>query len=106
MPSLNSNGWGIEKQLQQKWGDRPVFKAFNFCAPSCPEQVLAEIKAQGFDKLLIYPPPFWLSIPSLLVASLLSKSTSSPGGYSDTEHWVKRSTLHPLPFTTNPPTSI
>jgi protoporphyrin/coproporphyrin ferrochelatase len=47
---------GIEKNLQAKWGDRvQVFKAFNFCAPFLPEQVLAEIKAQGFDKLLIYP---------------------------------------------------
>jgi ferrochelatase len=47
---------GIEKNLQAKWGDRvQVFKAFNFCAPFLPAQVLAEIKAQGFDKLLIYP---------------------------------------------------
>ena len=47
---------GIEKHLQDKWGDRvKVFKAFNFCAPFLPEQVLTEIKFQGFDKLLIYP---------------------------------------------------
>lgn len=47
---------GIEQVLQQQWGDRvQVFKAFNFCAPFLPEQVLADIKAQGFDKLLIYP---------------------------------------------------
>jgi ferrochelatase len=47
---------GIEKSLQEKWGDRlKVFKAFNFCAPYLPEQVLAEIKAEGFDKILIYP---------------------------------------------------
>ncbi|HBL62775.1 MAG TPA: ferrochelatase, partial [Cyanobacteria bacterium UBA8803] len=47
---------GIEKHLQAKWGDRvQVFKAFNFCAPFLPKQVLAEIKTQGFDKLLIYP---------------------------------------------------
>jgi len=50
---FNSNGWEL-KQLQTKWGDRvQVFKA-NLC-PFLPEQVLAEIKAQGFDKLLIYP---------------------------------------------------
>lgn len=47
---------GIETHLQSRWGDRvQVFKAFNFCAPFLPQQVLAEIKAQGFDKLLIYP---------------------------------------------------
>lgn len=47
---------GIEKALQQRWGDRvAVFKAFNFCAPFLPEQVLAEIQQQGFQKLLIYP---------------------------------------------------
>lgn len=47
---------GIEAELQAKWGDRvQVFKAFNFCAPFLPRQVLAEIKDQGFTKLLIYP---------------------------------------------------
>ena len=46
----------IEKNLQRKWGESlKVFKAFNFCAPFLPQQVLAEIKAEGFDKLLIYP---------------------------------------------------
>ncbi|NJO46503.1 MAG: ferrochelatase [Oscillatoriales cyanobacterium RM2_1_1] len=47
---------GIEQYLQERWGDQvKVFKAFNFCAPFLPEQVLAQIKAEGFDKLLIYP---------------------------------------------------
>lgn len=47
---------GIEKHLQAKWGDRvTVFKAFNFCAPFLPDQVLEEVQAQGFTKLLIYP---------------------------------------------------
>jgi len=47
---------GIEENLRAKWGDRvTVFKAFNFCAPFLPEQIIPEIKAQGFDKLLIYP---------------------------------------------------
>lgn len=47
---------GIESNLRATWGDRiTVFKAFNFCAPFLPEQVIPEIKAQGFDKLLIYP---------------------------------------------------
>jgi len=47
---------GIETALQQRWGDEVrVFKAFNFCAPFLPEQVLAEIRSQGFSKILIYP---------------------------------------------------
>ncbi|MDB9460576.1 ferrochelatase, partial [Dolichospermum circinale CS-545/17] len=47
---------GIEHELQHKWGSGvQVFKAFNFCAPFLPNQVLAEIKNQGFSKLLIYP---------------------------------------------------
>ena len=47
---------GIETNLQARWGDQvKVFKAFNFCAPYLPEQVLAEIKAEGFSKILIYP---------------------------------------------------
>lgn len=47
---------GIEAKLQETWGDRvKVFKAFNFCAPFLPEQVLDTIKAEGFDKVLIYP---------------------------------------------------
>lgn len=47
---------GIEQSLQEQWGDRiKVFKAFNFCKPFLPEQVLEEIKAEGFSKILIYP---------------------------------------------------
>ena len=47
---------GIETELKQKWGEKvKVFKAFNFCKPFLPEQVLAEIKNEGFTKLLIYP---------------------------------------------------
>ncbi|MEM1367572.1 MAG: ferrochelatase [Cyanobacteria bacterium P01_H01_bin.15] len=47
---------GIETALQARWGDRvEVFKAFNFCAPHLPGQVLAQIKEAGFKKLLIYP---------------------------------------------------
>ena len=47
---------GIEHQLQHQWGDKiKVFKAFNFCAPHLPKQVLAQIKDEGFSKVLIYP---------------------------------------------------
>lgn len=47
---------GIEQELKKTWGDQvAVFKAFNFCKPYLPNQVLAEVKEQGFNKLLIYP---------------------------------------------------
>jgi protoporphyrin/coproporphyrin ferrochelatase len=47
---------GIEAHLQSRWGEQvKVFKAFNFCAPFLPHQVIADIQAQGFTKLLIYP---------------------------------------------------
>lgn len=80
---------GVEKQLQAKWGSRvQVFKAFNFCAPHLPHQVLAEIKAQGFDKLLIYP---LLVVDSIFTSGIaveqVNKSLATM--FDGTEHWVK-----------------
>ncbi|NES84917.1 MAG: ferrochelatase, partial [Moorea sp. SIO2B7] len=80
---------GIEKELQETWGDRvQVFKAFNFCAPFLPEQVITEIKQQGFDKLLIYP---LLVVDSIFTSGIaveqvnkaLTKLTEGE------EHWLK-----------------
>jgi protoporphyrin/coproporphyrin ferrochelatase len=80
---------GIEKCLKERWGDKvEVFKAFNFCAPFLPEQVLTEIKAQGFDKLLIYP---LLVVDSIFTSGIAVEQVNiglthlSDGG----EHWVK-----------------
>ncbi|MEW6492783.1 MAG: ferrochelatase [Cyanobacteriota bacterium] len=80
---------GIEKHLQERWGDRvTVFKAFNFCAPFLPEQVLAEIKAQGFSKLLIYP---LLVVDSIFTSGIAVEQVNNAlvkltdGG----EHWVQ-----------------
>lgn len=80
---------GIEKHLQERWGDRvQVFKAFNFCAPFLPEQVLAEIKAQGFDKLLIYP---LLVVDSIFTSGIaveqVNKALMSLA--DGQEHWLK-----------------
>jgi ferrochelatase len=80
---------GIERQLQAKWGNRvQVFKAFNFCAPHLPHQVLTEIKAQGFDKLFIYP---LLVVDSIFTSGIaveqVNKSLASM--FEGTEHWVK-----------------
>ncbi len=47
---------GLAQQLQKQFGDQvQVFKAYNFCEPFLPEQVLANIRAQGFRRILIYP---------------------------------------------------
>lgn len=80
---------GVEKYLQEKWGDRvQVFKAFNFCAPFLPEQVLTEIKAQGFDKLLIYP---LLVVDSIFTSGIAVEQVNKAlAKLADgTEHWVK-----------------
>jgi len=80
---------GIEKNLQEKWGDRvKVFKAFNFCAPFLPEQVLEEIKAQGFDKLLIYP---LLVVDSIFTSGIAVEQVNNAlvKLTDGSDHWVK-----------------
>lgn len=80
---------GIEKNLQEKWGDKiQVFKAFNFCAPFLPEQVLTEIKAQGFDKILIYP---LLVVDSIFTSGIAVEQVNNAlAKLADgEEHWVK-----------------
>jgi ferrochelatase len=47
---------GIAAALRERYGDRvEVFTAFNFCEGYLPEQVLPTIRAQGFDRLVVYP---------------------------------------------------
>ncbi|MFZ1024961.1 MAG: ferrochelatase, partial [Limnoraphis robusta] len=80
---------GIEHELQHKWGDKvKVFKAYNFCAPFLPEQVLAQIKAEGFDKILIYP---LLVVDSIFTSGIaveqVNKALTNLADGS--EHWVK-----------------
>jgi protoporphyrin/coproporphyrin ferrochelatase len=80
---------GIEQELQAQWGDRVrVFKAFNFCAPYLPEQVLTEIKAQGFDKLLIYP---LLVVDSIFTSGIAVEQVNNAlAKLADgDEHWLK-----------------
>ena len=80
---------GIEKHLQANWGDRvQVFKAFNFCAPFLPKQVLTEIKNQGFDKLLIYP---LLVVDSIFTSGIaIEQVNNALSELADgSEHWVK-----------------
>lgn len=87
----------IEQHLQAKWGmsevepSKPrveVFKAFNFCAPFLPWQVLAEIKAGGFDKLLIYP---LLVVDSIFTSGIAVEQVNK--ALAETaqgeEHWLR-----------------
>lgn len=81
---------GIERLLQEKWGEKvQVFKAFNFCAPFLPAQVLAEIKTQGFDKLLIYP---LLVVDSIFTSGIAVEQVNNALVQltdDGQEHWVK-----------------
>lgn len=80
---------GIEKQLQQEWGENiQVFKAFNFCAPFLPNQVLAEIKAGGFDRLLIYP---LLVVDSIFTSGIAIEQVNKALAElsNGNEQWVK-----------------
>ncbi len=59
---------GIERALQAQYGDDvAVFKAFNFVPPWLPEQVLAEVRSQGFEKIVVYP---WLVVDSVFTSGL------------------------------------
>jgi len=80
---------GIEHELQHKWGNGvQVFKAFNFCAPFLPNQVLAEIKDQGFSKLLIYP---LLVVDSIFTSGIaIEQVNNALVELADgDEHWIK-----------------
>jgi ferrochelatase len=81
---------GIEQCLQQKWGDRvKVFKAFNFCAPFLPEQVLEDIQHEGFDKILIYP---LLVVDSIFTSGIAVEQVNKALSHLTdhrSEHWVR-----------------
>ena len=80
---------GIEESLQASWGERvKVFKAFNFCKPYLPNQVLAQIKAEGFDKLLIYP---LLVVDSIFTSGIAVEQVNQAlSELADgEEHWLK-----------------
>ncbi|MEM6256285.1 MAG: ferrochelatase [Cyanobacteria bacterium P01_D01_bin.156] len=85
---------GIEQNLQAKWGDRvKVFKAFNFCAPFLPHQVLEEIQAQGFTKLLIYP---LLVVDSIFTSGIAVEQVNKALAQTwNDEHWLKSTRYMP-----------
>ncbi|MEI6381230.1 MAG: ferrochelatase [Cyanobacteriota bacterium ELA615] len=95
---------GIEKSLREKWGERvKVFKAFNFCAPYLPGQVLAQVKEEGFEKILIYP---LLVVDSIFTSGIaLEQVNKSLAEHTDQDHhWVK--TIRYIPSFYNEPAYI
>ncbi|MBR8829969.1 MAG: Ferrochelatase [Chroococcopsis gigantea SAG 12.99] len=80
---------GIENNLQARWGERvKVFKAFNFCQPFLPHQVLEQIKAEGYKKILIYP---LLVVDSIFTSGIaIEQVNKALEGLKDGEsHWVE-----------------
>ncbi|MGB5187148.1 MAG: ferrochelatase [Acidimicrobiia bacterium] len=72
---------GIESNLRSRYGDSvSVYKTFNFVEPYLPEQVLAQIGQDGFDKVVVYP---WLVVDSVftggLVLEQINKALSANG---------------------------
>ncbi|HEY9764273.1 MAG TPA: ferrochelatase [Trichocoleus sp.] len=80
---------GIENALKETWGDRiKVFKAYNFCKPFLPEQVLEQIKQEGFDKVLIYP---LLVVDSIFTSGIAVEQVNKAlvNLADSNEHWLK-----------------
>ncbi len=76
---------GIEKVLQERYGERvAVFKAFNFCEPFLPHQVLQQVRKQGFDRLLIYP---LLVVDSIFTSGLALEQINEV--LAEDASWVK-----------------
>ncbi len=76
---------GIEKELRETYGDDvAVFKTFNFVPPYLPEQVLREIRAQGFEKLVVYP---WLVVDSVFTSGLALEQINK--AIASDPSWIK-----------------
>ncbi|MEO0801499.1 MAG: ferrochelatase [Cyanobacteria bacterium J06642_2] len=76
---------GLERVLQQRYGDRvAVFKAFNFCEPFLPHQVLQQIREQGYTRLLIYP---LLVVDSVYTSGLALQQINEALG--DDHDWIE-----------------
>ena len=82
---------GIEANLQATWGDRiKVFKAFNFCAPFLPHQVLEQVRQEGFDRVLIYP---LLVVDSIFTSGIaveqVNQALATFATSKADEHWLE-----------------
>jgi ferrochelatase len=75
---------GIEANLREVYGDAvTVYKTFNFVEPFLPDQVLAQIRTDGFDKLVVYP---WLVVDSVYTSGLVLEQIN--GALSSDGRWV------------------
>jgi protoporphyrin/coproporphyrin ferrochelatase len=76
---------GIEANLKETYGDDVgVFKAYNFVDPFLPDEVLAQIRQQGYERIVIYP---WLVVDSVFTSGLALQQINEalrPG-----DGWVK-----------------
>jgi len=76
---------GIEAHLRAWYGDDvAVFKAFNFVPPFLPDQVLAEVRASGFERILVYP---WLVVDSVFTSGLALQQINE--ALADDPSWVR-----------------
>ncbi len=76
---------GIEAALQRRYGDRvAVYKAFNFCPPDLPEQVLPRMREDGYDHIVVYP---LLVVDSVFTSGLVLEQVNDALGSDGS--WVK-----------------
>ena len=76
---------GIEDNLKKRYGDSvAVYTTFNFVEPYLPEQVLSQIAADGFTKVVVYP---WLVVDSVFTSGLvleqINKALAKKGDWLD-----------------------
>ena len=76
---------GIEANLKTMYGNGvAVYKTFNFVEPFLPDQVLAEIRDAGFDRLVVYP---WLVVDSVYTSGLVLEQINK--ALSENGRWLK-----------------
>lgn len=76
---------GIAKNLEAVYGeDVKVYKTYNFVEPFLPEQVLAEVKADGFDRVVVYP---WLVVDSVFTSGLVLEQINE--SLAKDRSWIK-----------------
>ncbi len=76
---------GIAAQLASRYGDDvKVYKTYNFVEPFLPEQVIPQIRNDGFDRLVVYP---WLVVDSVFTSGLVLEQIN--GALANDGSWVK-----------------
>ena len=76
---------GIEASLQRRFGEQvKVFKSFNFCKPYLPEQVLQQIRSEGYERVILYP---LLVVDSVFTSGLALQQFNEALSHQD--RWIK-----------------